>query len=1850
MDEPAKKEQHFSHSDHEEVVVLESSHRTKHKHKSRQFFHSPGGEEIKLAVTQPDNDEPTFLKPPVAKKRKKTSKKPATIRSSEMATESIKSVPPVEIKHRSIDKTRSLMEEEIKDPVVQQDNQSISTSSPMKYEQSKQFSKSKSYYPLPERMQRLRKSTILGELSTSPDLSLSDLKENENFNEITNDEFFTKEWYDNTKQKHTTYDLNSITESHNLTMDELQSKFLKDKHHKRLSKRTQSNMEENLTEINQENQPLLGIVERTKYDLLVFGRSSYLSNQERIKYESKFLYNPTDIEVPIELKTGGKLPRYLEDEGYYIGKQPYVAPTNLRRLENRILKEIQMDVYGLKSLNDFHSADIQLINGTLQDQELEHKKRLKIQSWFREDGSLDLQPNPLRNIPSRPPLWDEQFNPIPEKLQTVYLHPMSFEMTQNLFNMESKGLTSENLSTALTQCKHIGLFNNNNGNTEYRLHVDIRRVTFDFHPLFSLEHVHVQNLRQIIQAYELTLSRDQVNACIQRINALKRALKKLEEKRNNNASILSQDELLEMDYRIEDYYHEISLMRRARNHAEAYEKGLLTSALRAWKRVKEARQTSGCTNTTVRLKITKQITNVEQDQADWNQELDDIVNEAKHEYDVQFKIEQKKYEEELAIYKKEKKQQDAALRRQRLRESGQIDGDWEDNAELKREDAQCLAQKTRKNPPIIPKSFNAQVIRDETEVNLRKFRRLPNEPKITVSLVDDSTISSNNECSRAEINRRLKLLEYTYFIKLYYNRKLVETSQPQLLTHNFTLNFNWILPIQIRNQPESIVAKLFEKHGWTSHQIAEFHIGLPNYTDIQNTSIQQMNRSSELDLQHLRFIVTTGSSFKLDQSKSNQKQSSLSSSSSFVGRQPKILLEDLDGSGEKIVCIPITGTLFATTKWISINSSLINDMDIEACIGYPDRSLYPQGSMKRHVTDLQSLIYPTTSYLQPTQLFQSNPLFLNDTSKDDDKQVYSTSILDPNNTMDAKLLNLIQTATGTHLLPNHQLQMTSYPEVLYHTRASGVNYFQLNFLTECFDFCTDDDLDKSKRIRLIQLRQKHIPGFQNIIIPTFAKQIPDEIFDPLNEKKDPDDVHDVLSKGMKAYKQKRKVYLEKIKLEVNQHFQDILNKKSLREIVIEEEIPNILFLLPFFKRLLQPKRPLRPRYEERRRIGAQYVQNSSLELIVTIHGAYNLPNRCTKRIDQSNYRSKTDNINDLLKPFAVIKFQQNKQSTNSSEGRNPSWNTEFRFPFYLPLDNPKLENMKDPIIINIYDQVIFNQTDSNQNESSHYIQHIEHRLIGSTEIPLSTVYLNTKISGKINLSIPLILQGYETINLVKSSIRPMIDILMTLEPSIYPPTPLIDTFISIESLEVQTSLSKWYQKLSKHKFMTERQFKPLVMNSDCQEILMTRFLTPLNPPEEFLPGTKTGFSISESMLRLARYVSLIPYESDIASFPGLVQVWCTCDQFLSMLCGDEEEHAVLLACYFMYIFKYSTMDNNDGETATIINDKSFNQSINKSMNSIYLCIGEAIPEGRTVYILTEDYISNKQMTNLIGWRLWNPVTGQHYSVHDVNNPLRSVWGLVNSENILANIQPKQEPWEIIWDLNSRKHWLPVFNKTILMNNKDDTKSCGITRLPQTIQPEKLIYRHLEQHEVDYIKFELETVLRDALMDWRKTKITRLNYEFMKDFNKMLENLEKNNGAYYDGLNQLLDRISNKYYIYGFPMNFSYMEPDEIIARVKSKGIHELIGNEFITTSNIMDLSQSIQQRSSVMNFSKTTLNSVTDSVFSSKPSLSSLRLLQSDSLNVQFALNVYVKAYPGPVLSIWIYMAALWRRTITELS
>ena len=84
-------------------------------------------------------------------------------------------------------------------------------------------------------------------------------------------------------------------------------------------------------------------------------------------------------------------------------------------------------------------------------------------------------------------------------------------------------------------------------------------------------------------------------------------------------------------------------------------------------------------------------------------------------------------------------------------------------------------------------------------------------------------------------------------------------------------------------------------------------------------------------------------------------------------------------------------------------------------------------------------------------------------------------------------------------------------------------------------------------------------------------------------------------------------------------------------------------------------------------------------------------------------------------------------------------------------------------------------------------------------------------------------------------------------------------------------------------------------------------------------------------------------------------------QFLQMMQGDEEEHAVLLTNYFLYLGKRA-----------------------------WLLLGYAIPERPTAYVLTDegdDY-----------W-MWNASTGEHYSYQHLYCPVQSVGCLVDADNV-----------------------------------------------------------------------------------------------------------------------------------------------------------------------------------------------------------------------------------------------------------
>jgi coiled-coil and C2 domain-containing protein 2A len=178
----------------------------------------------------------------------------------------------------------------------------------------------------------------------------------------------------------------------------------------------------------------------------------------------------------------------------------------------------------------------------------------------------------------------------------------------------------------------------------------------------------------------------------------------------------------------------------------------------------------------------------------------------------------------------------------------------------------------------------------------------------------------------------------------------------------------------------------------------------------------------------------------------------------------------------------------------------------------------------------------------------------------------------------------------------------------------------------------------------------------------------------------------------------------------------------------------------------------------------------------------------------------------------------------------------------------------------------------------------------------------------------------------------------------------------------------------------------------------------------------------------------------------------------------------------------------------------------------------------------------------------------------------------------ANIQKDSSPNLIQFEMSNAKLWSPLFT----------------TKFPRpnlgTVQPEKLIYEITDSREISSLRFQIESVLRERFMRWRKGQLTKWNYEFLRDLQGVLENLEKHAGRAYPEMDKVYNKINERYSMYGFPINLPYMEMDSIVERVQAAGIHA------------------------------------------------------NTAKNIEFALVVYVKGYSNSVLSIWIFLAALTYR------
>ncbi|KAH8030112.1 hypothetical protein HPB51_006544 [Rhipicephalus microplus] len=638
------------------------------------------------------------------------------------------------------------------------------------------------------------------------------------------------------------------------------------------------------------------------------------------------------------------------------------------------------------------------------------------------------------------------------------------------------------------------------------------------------------------------------------------------------------------------------------------------------------------------------------------------------------------------------------------------------------------------------------------------------------------------------------------------------------------------------------------------------------------------------------------------------------------------------------------------------------------------------------------------------------------------------------------------------------------------------------------EFCDKVELERNPRFSLLMLRNSGVAQFRDfamvpLMINEYTVPLMEKIYAKEARKESlPGHVH---HDPIEARQARMSHAIKEMREQVLRQVYESQTHRVLEDIVIEEKMPFIGSLGFGLLKLAKRRRPLRPSRRERRRVTGQSAAAADAQILVTVLRASNVPVRRDTDASSmhrapratSSYSGLLDDVMEYqVRPFVEIMFQQRTARTFVADGPHPTWNQELRLPI-----TPEEGVVKDVIYLNLFDEVVLDLLEDDRERHSTVHQRLERRWLGSLKIPFSTLYINAKCDSD---EPPQLVQQAE---------------------------------------EWQSSLESRYPR---------RFVKALAMDASGKWVFVPRFLRPLAPPQQLLDSARrpslvedVSSTTGDIMALAARFVSLIPTLSDSVLFPGLCDIWSTCDQFLHVLTGDEEEHALLLCNYFLHL----------GAEA-------------------YLLLGSGIPEGQTAYVLTR-----------------NASRGRDGRAHLERRDGALIW---------ANVQKHEHPSRLSYNLSKSSHWKPFFAKGKVPPTLD------------SVQPSELSYEPTDPSYVSRLQQKIEYALKESVMKWRKRFRTSWNRYASQVLRKILPRLESmaSASACTDDI-QELSEILTSYKMSGFPLSMSFTDVETVIEMVLSTGVH------------------------------------------------------LTESRNVEFALAVHIHPYPSGVLAVWVYIAALTRKS-----
>lgn len=319
--------------------------------------------------------------------------------------------------------------------------------------------------------------------------------------------------------------------------------------------------------------------------------------------------------------------------------------------------------------------------------------------------------------------------------------------------------------------------------------LQISSLTFKHHPLFSAEHVLQQRLIEFYDIYQQMSSQNVLQRLSSRLEALRNSKDRLEKEAGDAVNA--------------DTVKEIAKLRNRLFEEGKRERDALKGLLQTWKTIKQLRESTGYSSTSIKLIIRKESVEYSREKEAFESQIEETISEIILERS-------KEYQDKMTIYKEELQVWKSSTNRE-------------------------VVQKPKKPQ----KDFNNVAIKQEILSKFDESLKPPGEPKLHFEINYDNEITMDVQDANEKLRRNC-VKTTKIWLKISCNDIEVCKTKHVLLNDKFTCIFEENYSIQLSGKMANIMVEIIEQPGaLLKRKIGE--LVLPVASENENSQLREQH-------------------------------------------------------------------------------------------------------------------------------------------------------------------------------------------------------------------------------------------------------------------------------------------------------------------------------------------------------------------------------------------------------------------------------------------------------------------------------------------------------------------------------------------------------------------------------------------------------------------------------------------------------------------------------------------------------------------------------------------------------------------------------------------------------------------------------------------------------------------------------------------------------------------------------------------------------------------------------------------------------------------------------------------------